>query len=498
MELLGKRERYQEAEEYYQQLPTALEQDGQEQDPDPRTQDLREYLRAKQLSRSSRHASSAVAYDVHTDGSPLFGPLLVSVVQSSQTQQMPLDETVPVQSGVSFPLALSLSTLSLETESVDLATSFGIRVNELKAIGTFWYGSTITCQQQQAFIYTELKKWSVMADQDQHLTNEYLVSRRTALATLATLSTSLLAKIQLDPLTFGVIEEFLSQCATSITTCWHLMQGREFAIVQQVLTRYLPIVSTWAKHPSSYQKTSAYLASQGCLLMGLLSLHSLPLPQNFQRRVLYCTQATEYARFSADPDLLITALAHLGNAHYDMGHLDAMLQTYQQAVFTIDDLSKQHQFSSLLRSKLQVELAHAHAQQGHVQESLRALKEARILFPDESEVTPVFLSTDYGHHSLILFEGLTHLDLETYAPGNNHSRQASEALAQAETVSTGEPIPERFRIEIINQRALVAIKEGKLEDFRHYLLEGIQGAKALRSEKRRQEAIAHWKAAREQ
>ena len=49
MELLGKRECYQEALSSYEKLCDLLSEDGQQ--PDPRTQDVVEYLRAKQLQR---------------------------------------------------------------------------------------------------------------------------------------------------------------------------------------------------------------------------------------------------------------------------------------------------------------------------------------------------------------------------------------------------------------------------------------------------------------
>jgi DNA-binding SARP family transcriptional activator len=49
MELLGQRECYQEALEYYAKLETILSEEGEE--PDARTQDLAEYIRTKQIQR---------------------------------------------------------------------------------------------------------------------------------------------------------------------------------------------------------------------------------------------------------------------------------------------------------------------------------------------------------------------------------------------------------------------------------------------------------------
>jgi tetratricopeptide (TPR) repeat protein len=50
MELLARRDCYQEALEYYEKLCSLLQEDGQQ--PDPHTQDVVEYLRARQIRRS--------------------------------------------------------------------------------------------------------------------------------------------------------------------------------------------------------------------------------------------------------------------------------------------------------------------------------------------------------------------------------------------------------------------------------------------------------------
>jgi hypothetical protein len=57
MELLGKRESYQEAFEYYEKLRHVLKEDGQQ--PDPHTQDVVEYLRAKRIQRTSQSSTHA-------------------------------------------------------------------------------------------------------------------------------------------------------------------------------------------------------------------------------------------------------------------------------------------------------------------------------------------------------------------------------------------------------------------------------------------------------
>ena len=59
IELLGKQERYQEAEEYYQQCVLALQEEGRV--PDPRTQDIRDFLRVKPLRRNEDEAAQTLA-----------------------------------------------------------------------------------------------------------------------------------------------------------------------------------------------------------------------------------------------------------------------------------------------------------------------------------------------------------------------------------------------------------------------------------------------------
>ncbi|MEO6888994.1 MAG: bacterial transcriptional activator domain-containing protein [Ktedonobacteraceae bacterium] len=51
MELLGKHERFGEAEQYYQLLLGALQEHGPERQPDQRTRDIREFLRIKHIKR---------------------------------------------------------------------------------------------------------------------------------------------------------------------------------------------------------------------------------------------------------------------------------------------------------------------------------------------------------------------------------------------------------------------------------------------------------------
>jgi tetratricopeptide (TPR) repeat protein len=394
------------------------------------------------------------------------------------------------------PLAVSMQ-ISSDVASLDITTWFATRVNDLKAFGAFWHDPTRTCQQQQAFISTEIKSWDEMTDQKDHQTTEYLISRRMALATLATLSTSLLTKMQFGSLTTIVIEEFLAESTTSIVACWHLLRGDGLVTVEHALPKFLPLLIALIKQYPLYKEKASYLASQSFLLLSLVALHRL----RFSERVEYCKQAVEFAREADDHTLLVTSLTHLGDAFFTNGQSMKMLHIYQQAEY----YSRGMEISQFLRSKVLAELAHAYAQQGNDQETFRNIGEARQLFSEERGDTPVFLSTDYGLFQLILFEGLSTLGLGNYEEiqentlrAHDYYQEATNKLKQIEQLAQTVIIPERIRVEIVNQRALVNAKAGNLDEFEKYFMEGVNGAKALASEKRRQEAIANWKAARAQ
>jgi hypothetical protein len=74
--------------------------------------------------------------------------------------------------------------------------------------------------------------------------------------------------------------------------------------------------------------------------------------------------------------------------------------------------------------------------------------------------------------------------------------QAAHALAQIENLSATTLIPERYRHEILNRRAQAAIALEDLDAFRDYTLQSAESLKHVHSEKRRQELIVNYKAAR--
>jgi tetratricopeptide (TPR) repeat protein len=378
---------------------------------------------------------------------------------------------------------------ALHAEPLDGPTWCGQQITDFTGLIASWQEQGVACAGLQRLLHAELERWTTMAEQPDGKTSEGLPTRRIVLAGLATLSAPLLAKVQAGPLTALLVEEFLSQCSASITACWHLLNGDGLVTVEYALPTYLPLLVALARQPSRYQQTVAYLASQGSLLMALISYHRL----RFRAELAYSKQAVELAKLSADRNLFVGALIFLGSPFDLNGQPEIMLQVRQEAVQYLNE-----EVAVPLHSKAYGHLAYAYARNGQVQDALRCMGQARDLFLTEFGEVPPLVSSDYSLSQLILFEGRTHLALgkSDAEHVHHHSQQAKSALAQIGQLPSTIIVPERYRIQIINEQAVAAVGAGNMEEFLHYLLAGVEGAKALGSEKRRQEALANWRAAR--
>jgi hypothetical protein len=100
--------------------------------------------------------------------------------------------------------------------------------------------------------------------------------------------------------------------------------------------------------------------------------------------------------------------------------------------------------------------------------------------------------------NLYMYEGFTRLALHEHYPDRRHNQEAGKAFANVSGASPSLVVPERTRLEAINCQILVALASGNLGEFCDLLEQGASGAKALGSEKRRQEAIDAYRQGRRQ
>lgn len=89
----------------------------------------------------------------------------------------------------------------------------------------------------------------------------------------------------------------------------------------------------------------------------------------------------------------------------------AVLQTYQKAIPYLKEVSP------LLRARMYAGLAGAYSQcnqkqGGQVDEALNALGHAYESFPEKPEEDPSFLYADCDYFTIVLWDGLVHLDID--------------------------------------------------------------------------------------
>jgi tetratricopeptide (TPR) repeat protein len=366
-----------------------------------------------------------------------------------------------------------------------MALRFGSQTARLVALVLQWKGGPLS--ELEAQLTQEVQSMALPEEEQGNR-----LSRRSALLVLAGLPMGLLsAGVGRRVLTRAVLEaELLPACAASLTACWHLLNGTDLALVEQTVSGYLPLLRQWATDAAAstaVRTEAAALAAQGALLLGLVAHHDLQPG----RRWAYDQEAVRLSRMVGEPALLVKALTMLGGACFYLGRAQEMLAAYEEAAQLLD------QVPPILQSKVQMGLARAYARQGRAREALETMARARDGFPDEPDwlALPPFLAADEGKHFLILFESFVRLELQKHEERREHLVAAAQALAQVERLPPMQAVPERARLGLLNQRALVAVAGGDLEAYTSYALQGAQGLQRFPSQMRRQEWAGHLKQA---
>lgn len=330
-----------------------------------------------------------------------------------------------------------------------------------------WPRSNHHYEELQRRIMKETEQFSSIASDAEHP-----MTRRDALRRLALLPAEMYGLTALSGVLRQPAEEFLPLCAASITACWYLMSGSDFTLVEHVLPHYLPRLETLAKQPSRVQKEAARLASHGHQILGVAVLQH----NDVQGREQHNKQAITYATLSDDINLEVAALVRQGDTYFHSASPVLELQMFQQAAQYIHDVLPVQQ------ANIYVGLAIAHAQCGQEQESLRYLGLANDAFPYNTQDTAIAPYAGLGPEIFLLWSGLTHLELD-------HAQDAWNTFASIEQLQSKSPVPERVRLQIVNHQAETAISLRDLDLFCAYLEQGIKGAEALGSQKRRSEAF---------
>jgi len=305
-------------------------------------------------------------------------------------------------------------------------------------------------------------KGYLMEEQDRE------IARRQVLKLLVGLPPALFGLQQLGNTTPLSAEEVLPFCVAGMSACWSLSKGNELSVVERSLSSYLSSLVTIVQQSSKHQSMAASLASQGYQIACILALQQ----NRLKDREAYGKQAIEYGQLAGDPNLLVAAMILQAGTYYHAKHPTKTLRMYQETLPYIGRVTP------LLQGRVYVGLAEAYARCGQKQEALTHLGLAYDTFPQHPENDPSFDFADCSFSSLFLWDGRTRLELD----------QPDEALQTFNNLQNLKNISERTRIAIINHQAEASVILGDLEQSRAYVIAGRDGAVALGSEKRYNEA----------
>lgn len=406
------------------------------------------------------------------DGVPLISAFPQTVAHgllsttSEQRRDATEEQRLPHSREHGNPLEVVLS------ESEDPSIWFGRKLAYLLTLVEEYYGQLSCCLDLQEQFGKELNRICPKTPDE-----GYTPSRRQALITLATLPTALLLTILKGRFSAGRVEHLLTRCAASLVACWHLMRGCEYAIVEDILPSYLPLLTNLAQESSKYQRVAASLATQGYRLKGILALH------RNDSKVQYTSfqQAISFAEIAQDPGLLVAALI---SRAYHLPDPDDAEQLYLKA-FTYE-----HTISPLQRSRLFIECAVAFAQQNREDEARALLHRAQACYPTSPENDPSFLYAEFSPASMILEQGRVFLALAQHPHDGRYAQQAWETFASAQPGSLEHITAERVRYEIINYQAETALALQDRDLCCASVKQGLQGAMLLGSARRKKEIVA--------
>jgi transcriptional regulator with XRE-family HTH domain len=363
----------------------------------------------------------------------------------------------------------------IPTVERDWATWFGLKQAQIATMMNLWRGRAVSCDEVQLMIDQEIKTMDNELQQFQ-IDEQENISRRQALIAIAALPTTLL--------TWGatsntIAEDFISQCAASITACWHLMKGKGLTVVSEVLPKLIPSLGALASRPSRYQQSAAQIATQFSIMQAIISMHQL----NFRAREAHCNDAIRYARISGDNKLQAASYMYLGYTFsfcYQPRQPQKAIPAFLQGLQALGDTP------SLIKSDILMGVAEAYAQCGDEQKALHYIGLAQEHFPDYPESDQSYIYAECGLTTLYQWEGKMYLELVDHYTDRGYQQRASDALMHSIGATS---LNSRCTNETIIYQADAARTLGELDIYTDALRKSAQMAIDLGSKKRYSEAL---------
>jgi transcriptional regulator with XRE-family HTH domain/tetratricopeptide (TPR) repeat protein len=315
--------------------------------------------------------------------------------------------------------------------------------------------------------------------------NDDPMSRRNALRRLATLPLITFYPGTAELPVVRSSEEVLTQCAASIAACWQLSKGKDGADLELAfkgVSLYAPLLKDVVKHASKIQqrKEAASLAAQCDLLKMILGWHI----EGLHALASYAREALLYSEEAGDIPLQIAG-------HVQVSWMYYYTCQYQQSLREADLAAHLLKTSVIplpanLHSGVHSTRAIRQAMYNKDQEALTSLRLAHHHFAEVQPDTQQIVYIDFFRSSLILEDGMAYAQLGRYDIAFN----SFEQIVDPQSLTTKIPVAERVRVEVLNNQvlALLKSKQRDMDQAIRLWKAGIQGAIALRSEQRFNEA----------
>ena len=391
---------------------------------------------------------------------------------NATTEELGLEHVLHAKQKLTQAVSFAEETTTLEQREAVSASERGILIFEdlevrlLIVVGQ-WDRRSTSYDELQVKIAQQIRSYDDMTD---HRSIEN-PERRKALRILASLPVGIYGLTVLGSTKTVHADEFLPSCAAGLTACWQLSKGSDLALVRDTVSSYLPTLTLLAKQPSHHQKAAAGLTAQCHMLMGLMSMHL----DSLVTAKAHHSKAVTYSQLAEDNNLLGAALCWLSSIpSYDKRYSDA-LKICERALPTVDNMLPN------ARSNVYLNLAKYYAQCEQKQDSLRALGLAHEAYARDTDGGVECLYACHDRFTLTLQDGETYYHLKEY-------RKALSSYKQIDGLQPRTSVPERVRLEFLNNQALTALRLGELEESCKYLTIAATGAITLKSERRYAEA----------
>jgi DNA-binding SARP family transcriptional activator len=456
LELLGERERFGEAEACYATAEAALAEDGHQ--PDPRTREMIEVVRALQIRRSIQTEKTRSVEAIPIVKENVAVPLFSS---NSQWRRVSEPDTARTSVSQSWHVPYSRNSFLMEREEV----LFALHEQQIVKLTT-----------EQLAVLRSILEDNNMAHFDP---SKRETLRKIAIAIGAVTSGArtlgdpeLWEKLSAAQAKASAFNEVaLDTFENLIEEGWKLSNINMFDAAEGILASLLPKIQ--AIPPSEVSAGIAFIASQALRLQSILMHHRSCIAE----KMLMCQESVEYARYANDANTLTTALVELATAYEYSGQLENCFQTLQEALFHCSHASP------LVQSRVYSHNAILLASNKRKKEAELYIKLAHETFPDDPTADPAYALADSNVFMLSHHTGVVHLN-------NGQLTQAFQGFEFYKNHPSGTNIPERLRLEIINGLSRAAIRAGELERYIALFEDSIVEATRLGSKKRFNEAIS--------